>query len=1278
MITLSYYSDTELDIVASIPEQWREYVTQEQETAMWRVDIQVQPDDSSYRYRQLMQKPQLVLKFSLPFYFEFPVGTSCVFQNQKFMLTRAQDIKKQGTRKIEYTMTLGTQEDFFGMWKLRNIVDAVEDGEDAPKDNRLKFSLCAKPYEFADLIIRNLNKKDTSITWERGECIEASEKTVEFNHTYIDAGLTDICNAFNTEYEIEYFGTTRAKLHLRRVEYFKTSPVPLSYGCGNGFIPGVGRTSEADGLPVKRMCTQGSDRNIDRSTYGSPELLLPKSQTIRFDGTHFEDEDGFNADIARTYASDANGEYVERTDVVSKATKEDSIDCSEIYPSRVGEVTKVEVPDEENNFYDIIDTTIPANLNFNNYILEGETMTIIFQDGMLSGKEFDVKYKHEQRRFEIVPQEIDGVVMPNKTWCPKEQQKYAVFGIQLPDEYICNNADKSGGSWDMMRAAVRALYECEDQRFTFTGSLQALWAKRHWVDVGGKLIVGGHVLFTDTQFAQDGVLIRIVGIKDYLTQPYSPTIELSNSVSGGSSVSSQLRQITNTEVIIEETKKTAIQFTKRRFRDALETIGMLEDARIGEFTGSISPVAVQAMSLLVGDESLQFVFAYEIITENEDGTTTTKYQTTKSCVGYDNDKKQLSAHMTSGGMNVVLRHMTLGQSNAMMTKTRRDSSGYLTWKMHSFTSAVLDDPTRSYYFYAKVSSTDTDEVGEFVLSEKAIEMESVAGYYHLLVGILNDELEGTRSFVTLYGFTEILPGRITTDLLISNDGKTYFDLEKGEIGGVIKFLSDSGYITIIEGGKIKTELIDVSQLIARSLIVGDENGKHVRIEPDETTGEGSIRIFDENGSECAVFEGKSYDGIDKLYDGSSGGDCTILTRDRTTLGCSTGVTLGRGETSHAYSNIEECISRYVPLSEVWHTGTPTEVSIKRGNMRAYAYSAGFTHEVTKTNGKYDELQPMPNSSASASLYVRIDTYDDEEMTNRIHSVYVAGVSVTASATARVPTIVNDGIQDTVDKDNIGNQSPNIGTTTTTYIYPSDSKDTGSVDISGKSVRVPAGYHRLVLWIYCDSYLKGSNSYVKWGGVISTGSDIVAEWISDFYVSRYFSNGFCLGTRNDNYILAYKDGDKGMHFIMENENYGFDFSKSGIITRAKKGTEWMPIPLLIFKGAYKYDSSVSTDTARYVLNTSEGIRSFIKKNGSATYPSTYRSSKGLVTLTFPDEWKTALSDIGVSNLLIQVNAQHKVIDARVYDITTTSFKVGMSDDASLNDGNFSITIYYLPS
>ena len=113
---------------------------------------------------------------------------------------------------------------------------------------------------------------------------------------------------------------------------------------------------------------------------------------IAFDGQYFEDENGFNSGNARHYKTDNLGLSIRRSDKQLSSLAEDSLDCSEIYPKRVGLVTRVEVVDETNNFYDIVDYSIPDNLNYEDYIIGGESMSIIFQSGMLAGKEFDVKY----------------------------------------------------------------------------------------------------------------------------------------------------------------------------------------------------------------------------------------------------------------------------------------------------------------------------------------------------------------------------------------------------------------------------------------------------------------------------------------------------------------------------------------------------------------------------------------------------------------------------------------------------------------------------------------------------------------------------------------------------------------------------------------------------------------------------------------------------------------------------------------------------------------------
>lgn len=706
--------------------------------------LDVQESDSSYRYRSLMSKPQLVLKFSLSEFIEIPVGAWCEYQGVKYKLGSPENIKKNGTRNIEYTLSLGTLEDNMSLYKMRN-----------PVDKRLKWSMCAKPHELVEAIVWNLNQRDGAGVWKVGECLDAAEQTVEFNHTYVDAALQDVANKFETEWEINDY-----TISLHKVEYFKDDPLPLAYGKGNGFEPGVGRTTQSDELPIKRLYVQGGDRNIDRSKYGSAELLLPKSQMLVYEG--------------RTYQSDAEGYSIERIDKVSDAVKEDSLDCSEIYPSREGTVSAVECIDAGKNFYDIIDNSIPAELNFNDYVIEGETATIIFQKGMLAGddKQFEFKYNHSERRFELVPQEIDGVTMPNETFKPAVGDTYAIFGIMLPDAYICNNTDKTGASWDMFREAARKLYENEDPKFTFTGTLQGLWAKKNWLRVGGRLKVGGYVLFTDEQFVPDGIAIRITGIKEYLTSPYAPVLEISNSVSG-KSVSSQLREIGQNEVATDNSIRNAVSYTKRRFRDVRETMAMLEDSMLDNFTNSINPLTVQTMMMLVGDESLQFRFVASKtdLTAVNDGIT------------YDNAAKQL--RIPHG----FIQHMTLGIGT--ISSSHADSE-YKVWEMSEYLSPYLDNGEKKYYLYAKVSRTDTTAKSDFLLSDRAIKMNDVAGYYHLLIGILNSEYDGERSYVSLYGFSEILPGRITTDKIVSSDGKTYFDLLLGEIGGNIKFASTDG------------------------------------------------------------------------------------------------------------------------------------------------------------------------------------------------------------------------------------------------------------------------------------------------------------------------------------------------------------------------------------------------------------------------------------------------------------------------------------------------------
>ena len=751
--------------------------------------LEIEVDDNSYRNRAVMGDHSLTLYYSLPEHVEIPVGSYCEFQGETFTLKRPENFKMKHKRLFEYTVLFDPPEANAKVWKFRN-----------PVDGRLKFSLTAKPHEHLQMFVDNMNRRDKG--WTVGECIDGVETLIAYDHDFCIDALTRMASTFKTEYEF-----TGKRVSLRKIEYNKSNPLPLSYGCGNGFKPGVGRSNTGDNPPTEILFVQGGTDNIDPSKYGSSELLLPKNQTLAYDGEHFEDEDGFIAKNARRYVVDEAGLSIRRDDKQLSSLAEDSLDCSEIYPKRVGTVNTVVVVDEKNNFYDIVDTSIPSSLNYEECLIEEETMTVVFQTGMLAGREFEVKYYHNAvkgkaaRRFEIVPADIDGQTMPNTTFAPKSGDKYAVFKCMLPTAYICDNATKTGASWDMFRAAVKCLFDNEDLKFTFTGELDGIWSKKDWVNIGGRIKLGGYIRFSDEQFQKDGVLVRITGIKDYINKPHSPVIELSNTTVSGS-VSSTLNDLKSEEVIVDDLHRDAIQFTKRRFRDAKETISMLEEALLDNFTNSINPIAVQTMSMLVGDESLQFRFV---------NSKTNPVPVTHRIV-YDNETKQLTA---AAG---IIQHMTLGINTVSAS---HKVSEYKFWDMTAYTSAVLDDGKKKYYLYAKVSKTA--QTGVFTLSENAIKLEGVSGFYHLLVGVLNSEYNEERSFVTLYGFTEILPGRITTDKIVSTDGNTYFDLLKGIISGQIKFKSGSSGLYELDEWEAVNGLITQAQNTANAAVESAKN-----------------------------------------------------------------------------------------------------------------------------------------------------------------------------------------------------------------------------------------------------------------------------------------------------------------------------------------------------------------------------------------------------------------------------------------------------------------------
>lgn len=350
-------------------------------------------DDSSYRYRAIREGDRVYLEFALTEHVEIPVGSYIDYQGQHYTLWRPEDLTKHGERNIAYKATFG------GWWELLAVTKYKHLSAIPMK---LKFQLTGTPRFFLQLLIDNMNLRDGG--WTIGSCIEAAEKTLAVSHEYCLGVLNRMADEWQTEFEI-----TGKTVSFGKVEKFKDDPLPLSYGRGNGFKTGIGRQVQGDRSPVSILYVEGGERNIDAATYGSPTLLLPKSQELEYRG--------------RRYRTDKDGIFITRADRNLPNNNEDSFDASHIYPSRVGTVSEVVTVDAEKHLYDIKDSSIPDSLDYSQCRIPGTTATLIFQSGVMSGEEFELEqtddaltgYVHAERRFKLVPVEKNGVTIPTRT-----------------------------------------------------------------------------------------------------------------------------------------------------------------------------------------------------------------------------------------------------------------------------------------------------------------------------------------------------------------------------------------------------------------------------------------------------------------------------------------------------------------------------------------------------------------------------------------------------------------------------------------------------------------------------------------------------------------------------------------------------------------------------------------------------------------------------------------------------------------------------------------------
>ena len=166
-------------------------------------ELEVLVDDNSYRRRAVKEKDKLVLYHSRTMW-KFPwVGAWVEYEGQVYSLFKASNFTKNSTRNFSYTLTLESGWAGAEKYKVKN-----------PVDGRLKFPYTAKPHEFIQLIVDNMNMRESG--WVVGECIDAVEQVISFNHAYCSDALNQIAARSNISRAILWHFPMVKEMGLRR------------------------------------------------------------------------------------------------------------------------------------------------------------------------------------------------------------------------------------------------------------------------------------------------------------------------------------------------------------------------------------------------------------------------------------------------------------------------------------------------------------------------------------------------------------------------------------------------------------------------------------------------------------------------------------------------------------------------------------------------------------------------------------------------------------------------------------------------------------------------------------------------------------------------------------------------------------------------------------------------------------------------------------------------------------------------------------------------------
>ena len=741
--------------------------------------------------QELMKSDEVKLSWSDTVRYDLPMGSNITVNGKTYYLYEPHSPITTDNYEWKYTPNFQSEiirlgKTPFMLYTLENdVVKSVESDWNFTGDKEaIKIAL-------EDAILRGTG---LSYTVEIDEAIDKA-LIMSFSNVDIITALNNICK----DWECEWWYDNNVITITKR--YVVGDVIEVTDG-----VEVQGTTTKTQNTFYNRFYVFGSDRNISQDYNGAQATQVVNKRLTLDPAKHsggYIDLPKFDSE--GNVLVDANGDYITDDSVSSGMIFSKVITIEDVYPKSDLSVqsictrTKYMRDDNDNIVYlddskttpdtykvyyiTLIDgvgdmftinpSTYDKDKNPNGSLIKGKELSLHMKSGALSGREFKLIY-HEQSEtlrgddgvsvtipahcFEVVFIQDNTVIVPNTNIAPKVGDKAIIFNIRMPQMYI------DSAYRELEEKALLAIYEESRDRNAYTvKSNQVYFAENN-----PQFVIGSNVLYT---VGGRDLVTRVTKLVTKLDRAYEQTITFCKELSKGS-ISTIVEAIESTERHVTEVSvkddRAVQEATRKAFKAQQELKDMVFDTD-GYFDGGkIKPETIETLMLSVGAMSTNFALQNVLFEAN-----------------YNTNANSFNVLSNSG----KLIHYAIDPDNIK------------TWNVTASTRTDLVSAT-AYYVYAQCAVSGT--ACNIVLSTEQYKYNALVdsnNVYMFLIGTLSSVMRGdNKSYRILsltYGATTINGGQLKTGRISSTDGKTYFDLDTGEISGQISFKGSSDYTEIL-------------------------------------------------------------------------------------------------------------------------------------------------------------------------------------------------------------------------------------------------------------------------------------------------------------------------------------------------------------------------------------------------------------------------------------------------------------------------------------------------